>query len=158
MGTWCLLGECLAENSAWQPFFLPHAGIHHGKLRVRVWGGLAHLPSLLEALNFERERDFLMGFPLQSINQLQRNTSETRNGLLAGGVMTKALPPHHFVSFVPATALVRIWGLPEVDLPVDPRSQGGDRKEKSAQRSRDNPRLWPLSVSLLHDVWLSANR
>lgn len=51
------------------------------------------MPSLLEALNFERERDFLMGFPLQSINQLQRNTSETRNGLLAGGVMTKALAP-----------------------------------------------------------------
>lgn len=55
-------GGCFTENSAWQARFLPHTGIHHGKLGRVV---LAHLPSPLEALNFERERDFLMAFPLQ---------------------------------------------------------------------------------------------
>lgn len=66
MGTWWLPGERFAENSAWQPSFLPHAGIHHGKLGGGRGGCiLAHLPSPLEALNFEKERGFLMGFPLQ---------------------------------------------------------------------------------------------
>ena len=41
---------------------LPHACLRHGKPGGPV---LAHWWSLLEALRFERKRDFLMDFPLQ---------------------------------------------------------------------------------------------
>ena len=144
MGTWCLLGECLAENRAWQAYFLPHAGFHHRKL---VEGGLAHLPNLLEALNFEGERDFLMDFLLQSINQPQRNTSEARSGFLAGLVITK--PPWLALCLLFLLApWSEPWGCPSatlarLGLSADLGSQGGE-EGKSFPEDRETPWFWNL--------------
>lgn len=61
MGAWCLVGEPSAGSSAWQAASCPMPAFAM-ESQGRV---LAHWRSLLEALRFERKRDFLMGFPLQ---------------------------------------------------------------------------------------------
>lgn len=143
MGTWCPLRECSAQSRAWQAYFLPHAGFHHGEVGV---GGLAHLPSLLEALNFEGERDFLMDFPLQSINQPQRNTGEARSGFLAGPVITKA--PGWLCVFCSRWRLGQNSGRPSAAFACPVclliREVREERKEEASQRSRETPWFWNL--------------
>lgn len=160
MGTWCLLGECLAENSTWQAYFLPHAGTHHGKLVVGG-GQFWHIcwaywkPSVLRGKGtFSWVSRSRVSVSLRETLVRQEVVSEQKQWLQR--------PPAHFLSFAPAGTLVRIWHCPStafacLGLSVSPGSQGGQERKK-VWRGQRQPAPWlGPSLFLLHDGWLSAN-
>ena len=130
-GNRCLAREHLAEDRAWQACFLPHAGLHHGKLRE---GGSLHICRAHWKLSILRGKGtFSWVSCSQCINQPQRNT---RSGFLAGIVITKA--PGSLCTFCSCWRLGQNLGAAPASLcwpgSADPGNQG-EGKEKDVRRS-----------------------
>lgn len=168
MGTWCLLGECLAENSTWQAYFLPHAGIHHGKLVCVCVGGRGagqfwHIcwaywkPSVLRGKGtFSWVSRSTVSISLRETLVRQEVVSEQEQWLQR--------PSAHFFNLLLPLVPWSEFGAAQVQplpawvclLVLEVREERERKKVPGGQRE-PAPWLWPPSLFLLHDGWLSAN-